>query len=60
MDAIINFSTHQMKKKTYRKPAVTQEMFLETKAGSEIPPGRTSEEPSPFISPGDFSINNEP
>ena len=63
MDAIIYYSTNQIKKKAYRKPAFIQELILETKAGSLIPsdldpivpPGGES-----FISPGDFSINNEP
>ena len=63
MDAIIISSTNQIKKKTYRKPAILQELLLEAKAGSLIPayidpivpPGGES-----FISPGDFSINNEP
>jgi hypothetical protein len=60
MDAIINTRSFASNKKIYYKPAIIQELLLEAKAGSVIEPGRTLQEPSPIISPGDYSINNEP
>lgn len=48
-------------KKHYQKPEILKEILLEAKAGSVIvPPTRAVQEPNPIISPGDFTINNEP
>ena len=60
MDAIICTGSIKSNKKIYHKPAIIQELRLEAKAGSVIEPVRTLQEPSSIISPGDFSINNEP
>jgi hypothetical protein len=61
MNVIINNIKLLNGKKSYQKPIILQELLLETKAGTGIPvTPRPLQDPSPFIAPGDFSINNEP
>jgi hypothetical protein len=59
METIIrsqSFENHY--KKQYHKPAILQELSLETKAGSPNPPLGGSEAPI-MISPPGFTINSD-
>lgn len=61
MNTFSKLPLFQETKKVYKPPMILQELLLETKAGSVIPPayqppvGGESTIPS-----GDFPINNEP
>jgi hypothetical protein len=61
METNFNLQSFAENKKSYKRPMILQELLLETKAGSVIPP--LSWPPAggePIIPSGDFPINNEP
>lgn len=59
METIINLQSFD--KKVYQRPVILQELLLETKAGSVIPPFPWPPAGGePVLPKGDFPINNEP
>lgn len=61
MNTFSNADLFEANKKNYKPPMILQELLLETKAGSVIPPSYQPPMGSESILPsGDFPINNEP
>jgi len=61
MESLSNMNLFEGNKKLYKPPKILQELLLETRAGSIIPPNfQPPAGGEPGMPSGDFPINNEP